>query len=116
MKEFADRYLLEFIIGILTTVAGILGAEIKRRYEEKVNNHIKKEDAEKVVKAVEQLYKNCAGEEKYRRACLYLTEILNDKGIDVSELEVKMLIESVVAEFNKAWCSTKYDFEEDDGK
>jgi hypothetical protein len=55
------------------------------------------------VLAVEQMYRDIKGEEKFRIALENITEILNQKGIVVTELELQMLIESCVSEFNEPW-------------
>ncbi len=54
------------------------------------------------MQAVEQLYKDLHGEEKYNKAVEALIEMLGEKGIAISELEIKMLIEAAVVEFNGA--------------
>ena len=55
------------------------------------------------VRAAEQLYKDLHGEEKYSKAVEAATQILLDKGIQISELEIKMLIEAAVSEFNNTF-------------
>lgn len=93
-------YLLELIIAILTGIATFIGTKIKKIYEEKVNTETKQKVVTTVVNAVEQLYKDLKGEEKLTKCIEHASEILNEKGIMVSDLELRMLIESVVNAFN----------------
>lgn len=95
-------YLLEVIVAILTGVATYIGTRIKKVYEEKVNTETKEKVVSTVVNAVEQLYKDLKGEEKLNKCIENATEMLNEKGITVTELELRMLIESTVNSFNQA--------------
>lgn len=103
LKEFINEYGVELLMAILTALAGFIGTQLKKLYEQKVNTEVKKKTAEMVVKAVEQLYSNLDGSEKFYKAFATLNEMLEAKGIVVTELECEMLIESVVSEFNKKW-------------
>ena len=53
------------------------------------------------VKAAEQLYRDLSGPEKLEKAKEGIVEMLNEKGIPISEMEMDLLIESVVQEFNQ---------------
>lgn len=105
MSEFLNAiqpYLLEVIVAILTGVATYIGTRVKKLYEEKVNTETKEKVVSTVVNAVEQLYKDLKGEEKLNKCIENATEMLNEKGITVTELELRMLIESTVNSFNQA--------------
>lgn len=105
MSEFLGAiqpYLLEVIVAILTGVATYIGTRVKKVYEEKVNTETKEKVVSTVVNAVEQLYKDLKGEEKLNKCIENATEMLNEKGITVTELELRMLIESTVNSFNQA--------------
>ena len=52
------------------------------------------------VKAVEQLYHDLGGPEKLEKAKEGIEDMLNEKGIPITELEMNLLIEAVVSEFN----------------
>lgn len=104
MSEFLNTiqpYLFEIIVAILTGIATFIGTKIKKVYEEKVNTETKEKVVNTVVKAVEQLYKDLHGDEKLNICIENATEMLNQKGISVTELELRMLIESVVNGFKK---------------
>ena len=95
-------YMLETIVAILTGVATYIGSKIKKVYEEKVNTETKERVVKTVVNAVEQLYKDLKGEEKLEKCIENAIEMLNEKGITVTDLELRMLIESAVNSFKQA--------------
>lgn len=101
MLELLQPYLMEIIVTILTAIATYIGAKIKKIYEEKVNDDTKRKVVSTVVKAVEQLYKDLNGEEKLEKAQENIVEMLNEKGIMITELEMNMLIEEVCNSFKK---------------
>ena len=49
------------------------------------------------------LYKNLHGEEKLKEALAAASEMLAEKGITITDLELRVLVEAAVAEFNKAF-------------
>lgn len=101
MLELLQPYLMEIIVTILTAIATYIGAKIKKIYEEKVNDETKRKVVSTVVKAVEQLYKDLKGDEKLEKAKEAVLEMLNEKGIAITELEMNMLIEEVCNSFKK---------------
>ena len=104
--EFIDMYGLEIIWAVLTAVATFLGFVVKKLYTRFINDKIKKEVAETVVNAVEQMYKNLHGEEKMEKAMEAAAEMLVNRGITVSALELQILLESAVGKFNDAFNRT----------
>lgn len=48
-------------------------------------------------------YKDLHGEEKYNKVVESVSEMLLEKGITITELELKMLVEAAVGEFNKVF-------------
>lgn len=98
--DFISNYGETIVYAVLTAIAGFLGAAIKSIYQKFVNDKTKKSVVETCVKAIEQLYKDIHGEEKLNKAKESILEMLGEKGISISELEMDMLIESCVAEFN----------------
>ena len=111
IKEFINQYGYAIISLALTGLAGFIGNKFKQLYEKKVNNKIKKEDAETVVKFVEQKFHDLKGEDKFEKAADNLSEMLEKKGITVSSVEIMILIEAAVSEFNKPWLTE--DIEDD---
>ena len=95
--------LIGLAVAAITALAGYIGVQLKNLFEKTVNTKIKKNVARTVVRAVEQLYQDLHGEEKYNKAVEALTEMLAEKGIAIGELEIRMLIESAVNEFNNTF-------------
>ena len=103
LKEFISEYGTTILYAILTALAGYLGIVIKRLYTKFVNNKTKQAVAKTVVQAIEQIYKDLHGEEKLNKALESMSEMLAEKGITITDLEMRMLIEAAVAEFNEAF-------------
>ena len=80
-----------------------MGIVVKRIYEKYINDKTKQAVAKTVVQAVEQIYYDLHGDEKLNMALQSMSEMLAEKNIHISELEMRMLIESAVAEFNEAF-------------
>ena len=93
-------YVFPVIVAALTAFAGFLGTQIKGLYQKYINDKTKEAVVRTCVKAAEQLYHDLSGAEKLQKAQEGVVQMLNEKGIPISELEMNLLIESVVAEFN----------------
>lgn len=98
--EIFANYVLPVLAAAVTALAGFLGAQLKSLYQKYINDKTKESVVRTCVKAVEQLYHDLNGAEKLERAKQGIAEMLNEKGIPISALEMNMLIESVVSEFN----------------
>ncbi len=107
LKQFISEYATTIIYTVITAIAGYIGIVLKNIYKKYCDNKTKKDVAKTVVGAVEQLYKDLHGQEKYDKAVEAMSEMLAEKDIAISELEIKMLIEAAVNEFNKAVKSNK---------
>ena len=105
--EFINEYGLQIMYAILTTIAGWLGIVIKNLATKYINDKTKQAVAKNAVKFVEQVYKDLHGEAKLNEALTAATEMLAEKGITTSELELRVLIEAAVAEFNDAFKKTE---------
>lgn len=101
IREFINTYGSEIIYTVLTAVFSFIGIKIKSIYERYINNNIKKNIVEDTVKYVEQVYKNVSSTKKYNKAKENIITLLNESGINITELELKVLIESAVNSFNK---------------
>ena len=98
--EIFSSYLLPEIVALLTAVAGFIGTQLKSLYQKYVNDKTKEAVVRTCVKAAEQLYHDLSGPEKLAKAQEGVVQMLNEKGIPISELEMNLLIEAVVSEFN----------------
>ena len=103
VNEFIQEYGFQIIYAILTAAGALIGAAISKAYRKWVNTREKKELAKIAVTAVEQIYQNLHGEEKFAKAYEALSEMLEEHGIKITSLEIKMLIEAAVGEANKAF-------------
>jgi hypothetical protein len=99
-KEMFINYALPVIAAALAGMAGYIGTQIKKLYEKYVNNKVKQDVVRTCVKAVEQLYHDLGGPEKLKKAQEGVRQMLDEKGIPITELELNLLIESIVSEFN----------------
>ena len=99
-EEIFSAYVLPAVVAVITALAGFVGAQIKTLYQRYVNDRIKRDVAQTCVKAAEQLYHDLGGPEKLKKAQEGVRQMLEEKGIPISELEMNLLIESAVAEFN----------------
>lgn len=103
LKAFINEYGAALLYAAITAIAGYMGLAVKRLYEKYVNDKSKRDVARTVVQAVEQVYKSLHGAEKLNQALVSASEMLAEKGIKVTDLELRMLIESAVSEFNNAF-------------
>lgn len=103
IKNFLSEYGTTILYAILTAIGGYLGIWAKKLYTKYVNDKTKQAVAKTVVQAVEQLYKDLRGEEKLEKALEAASDMLTERGITVTDLELRMLIEAAVGEFNKAF-------------
>ena len=83
-KDFIQQYGPTILYGVLTAIAGFLGAWFKRLYDRITADQVKKEVAETVVKAVEQMYKDLHGEEKKQKAIEGIRQMLDAKGVTIA--------------------------------
>ena len=100
--ETIQPYILEIIVAILTGVASFIGMKLKKVYEDHINTKTKKDIVDSTVKYVEQVYKDIHGEEKLNKAKEKALEWLNEKGINISDTELEILIEASVNGFNNS--------------
>lgn len=102
-NQFISEYGTTILYTILTAIAGYVGIWVKSLYTKYVNDKTKQDVVKTCVSAVEQLYKDLHGEDKYNKVVESVSEMLSEKGITITELELKMLVEATVGEFNKVF-------------
>lgn len=100
--NFINQYGTDILYTVLGLVATALGAWIGKLYKDKVNDDTKRKVVKTCCTAVEMLYKDLNGEEKYKKACEGIAEMLMEKGITITVLEMQMLIEEVCYDFSHA--------------
>ena len=95
--------LLPILATFLTGLFTYIGTRLKKIYEEKVNNETAKIVVENAVRYVEQVYKDLHGKEKLEKAIEQVSQVLESKGITITDAEIYMLIESAVYGLNEGW-------------
>lgn len=101
LSEFIAEYGTTLLYTALTAIFGYIGIAVKTIYKKYINDKTKQDVVKTCVKAVEQLYKDLSGEEKYQMAIESVNEMLTEKGLTITTLELEMLIESAVNEFKQ---------------
>ena len=101
--EFIANYGMEILYGIVTAIAGYVAIVLKSLAKKYINDKTKENVAKTVVRAVEQIYKDLNGEEKLAKAIESAAEMLTEKGITVTDIELRMLLEDAVGEFNNVF-------------
>ena len=101
VKEFLAQSGMEIISTIVVAIMGFIGICIKNIIKKFSDDKTKQQVCKTVVKAVEQMYSDLTGTEKYEKAVENITDMLTEKGISATELEVQMLIESCVKEMKE---------------
>lgn len=103
IKSFLSEYGAAIIYAIVTGVAAIIGMGFKKLYKQHVDTETKEKIVKRAVQMVEQLYKDLHGEEKLEQALIAATQMLNNAGIEISDIELRWMIEGAVGEFNNAF-------------
>lgn len=106
--EFIDSYGMQIMYAIITAIAGYVGIVLKNLVKKYFDDQTKKAVAKSAVQFVEQVYKNMNGDEKLSVALNSAADMLSDKGITITELELRVLVEAAVAEFNDAFNKKTY--------
>lgn len=101
--EFINQYGAAIIYTIVTAIAGYVALGVKFLYKRYIDDKTKKDVVNTVVRGVEQLYKDLHGDDKLNAALENASEMLTEKGINVSEFELRLLIEAAVGEFNNVF-------------
>ena len=95
---------LQILVPALATALAVwfayIGNKLKNAYQEKVNNETAQAVVKDVVQFVEQVYGDIHGKEKLQKAIEQVSTILQSKGINITEAEITMLIESAVYGLN----------------
>lgn len=103
LLTFINEYGTTILYTILTALFGYFGIIAKKYFDKWFETKEKKEIAKEVVQFTEQVYKSLHGAEKLKKAMEAMSQMLAEKGIRITELEMQVLLEAAVAEFNKAF-------------
>lgn len=89
------------ILGYVAKIAGVAIKQVADKYEIKAKLDANKTIVDLSVKYAQQVFKEANGEEKYEQAKEKALEIMNQKGIHISDAELNMLIEASVTNLKK---------------
>lgn len=106
LKVFINQYGLEIVTTIVTAIVGYIAVVAKSLAQKYINDKTKKDVAKIVVSGIEQCYKTLEGPQKLHKALEAASSMLAEKGIKVTEVELRMLLESALSEFNKVFENT----------
>lgn len=93
-QEIISTYLLPMLGTVLTAVFSFVGLKIKTIYEKHVKDKTTESIVNSTVRYVEQVYKEIDGQAKLEKAMENAKIRLSDKGITITDLELRVLIES----------------------
>lgn len=99
--------IMPYVITIVTAIFGYVAVAIKSKLSKKIDTDTKKEIIGETVKYVQQVYETLDGKEKLRKALDTSIEWLNEKGIQITEAEATILIESAIKGFKDGWTTDK---------
>ena len=98
LVEFINQYGVTLLYTAITAIAGYVGIVIKNLYKNYVNDKTAEKVVKTCVKAVQQLYSDLEADEKLNKCLANAEEMLASKGITITDLELRMLIEAAVLE------------------
>ena len=88
--------LATLFIAIITGIVSYLGSKLKKIIDTKIKDETIRSIVKTGVTAMEQVYQNATSEEKLQLAKEKILEVLEERKIKVSELELLLLIEEQV--------------------
>ena len=94
--DFTKDYGIEIIHSIIMGVFSYIALDIKKIYKNHIQDKIKKEVVDKVCIYVDEIYPNLDSEDKLKMVISSSKEILKEKKIVVSDLELKVLLHNSI--------------------
>ena len=94
--EFYKDYGIEIIHSIVMGVFSYIALDIKKIYKSHIQDKTKKEVIDKVCIYVDELYPNLNGEDKLKKVMSNAKEMLKEKKITISDLELQILLHNSI--------------------
>ena len=94
-----SNYITQIILALILALAAFLGTQVRSLYRKYITTEIKKSVCKTAVLFVEQVYKDIHGPEKLKAAMTRASAMLQEYGIEISDLELTSLLEAAVREF-----------------
>lgn len=107
MNEFWKQVGQPLLLTALTALAGWLGMQLRALADRWVGERTKQSVIRTCVQAAEQLYHELDGAERLAKAGEAVRGMLAAKGLEISEQELRMGIEAVIAEMNYGFTGAK---------
>lgn len=98
-----NQYFYQIILVLLLALAAFLGSQARKLRDKVITTEIKQAIVRNVVRFIEQTYIDIHGPEKLAAAMARASELLQEYGITISEMELVTLIEAAVNEFNNVF-------------
>ena len=98
-----NQYFYQIILILFLALAAFLGSRARKLRDKVITTEIKQAIVRNVVRFIEQTYIDIHGPEKLAAAMARASELLQEYGITITELELVTLIEAAVNEFNNAF-------------
>lgn len=111
LNELFGTYLIPAVVTVVGAIASWIGVQLKKLYTDKVNTKEKQDVVESTVTYIQQVYGDLKGEEKLEKALETASDWLTSKGINVSDSELRVLIESAVYNMKKGFETTTAELE-----
>ena len=99
--EFINQYGYDLLYAIVVAIGGFIGLCLKNLLTRLLNDKTKRDVAKKAVRYVEQVCKELHGDDKLNEALKATSQLLAEKGISITDLELRVLVEAAVNEMNK---------------
>lgn len=96
LQQLFETYLVPAVVTAVGALFSWIGIQLKRLYQEHIDTKTKEDIIKSTVQYVQQVYKDINGEEKLEKAVSTASDWLSSKGLEVSEAELRVLIESAV--------------------
>lgn len=101
LQELINQITHNILQAVLVVVFSYIGIAGKNIYKKYIDTDTKKIIVRDCVKAIEQIYKDLHGSEKKAQCENYISQLLYEKGLTITEDELDIMIESAVQEMNK---------------
>jgi intergrase/recombinase len=96
--------LIQLAVALIFATLGFVAKTLITKF---LNTKEKRQLAKDVVLYVEQKFTELHGEQKFKKAVEAFTQILVDRGINTTVIEIETLIEAALGSFNDTFSKTK---------
>ena len=100
MKELITQIIIDYLPVILASIGTFLVARLSKLWTKIAEDKTKRDIAATTVRYIEQVFIDLHGKEKLQKAKESMSELLISKGINITEVEITMLLEEAVKNMN----------------